>query len=72
MEYLEWKHIVMNDCSNSRQMLNVASFESNNPFTAGRYKTRLDEERRKIKKIMSIPDRKERIETIARNLPLFD
>ena len=72
MKYLEWKHIILNMGKTSSQLLQVANFEKDNPYTADRYKYRLDSENKRIKEIMSIPERKERIETIAKNLSLFD
>ena len=72
MNYLEWKHIVMNMGKTWHQIQQVREFEINNPFSTKEYRSKLNAENAKIEKIMSIPDRRKRLKTIARNLPLFD
>ena len=71
MNFFDWKHFKLNRGKTLSQIEQVANFEMNNPYTAKEYESRLKKEDKKIKEIMSICDRKERIKMIATNLSLF-
>lgn len=69
MTYEQFKKF--NKSSASVDMVKVINFEREFPVTAANYKKRMENEQRRRSEIMSIPDRRKRLETISKNLSLF-
>lgn len=69
MTYKEWRQA--RKSRYSRNLLEVAKFEKQNPYTVQSYKKRMEDEQKKRSEIMSIQDRKKRHDMIAKNLDLF-
>lgn len=65
------KYKKLSRSSASVDMMKVINFEREFPVTAANYKKRIENEQKRRSEIMSITDRRKRLETISRNLSLF-